>query len=300
VAYYLAIDGGGSKTDCAVGDEGSVLGKGTAGGSNPLRVGEVRARQALQDAIAGACRSAGIAPAQISQACIGIAGASRPAIAGILRDLLAAVICCPLQIVSDAAIALQAAFSWGPGVVVIAGTGSVAYGRGPAGEIARAGGWGPAISDEGSGYWIGRTAVAAALRSCKETQLPELMAAVLQAWNLPDPDGLILAVNTVPPPDFSMLSPIVMRRAEAGDALAGEVLREAGKQLAQLGSLVVGRLFGEQIPVPLSIGGGVFRHSLLVRQSFYNCLREQCPGIRLQPGLLDPLQGALELARNPP
>ena len=162
VAIYLGIDGGGSKTSCLIGDETSVLGTGTGGASNVVRVGEAQARESLASAIRQACTVANLNPSQISSVCVGLAGAARTEISELVKRIVSELVPGKVKVVGDNVIALEAAFGGGPGVIVIAGTGSIAYGRNREGQTARAGGWGFAISDEGSGHWIGRTAVAAA------------------------------------------------------------------------------------------------------------------------------------------
>jgi glucosamine kinase len=165
VAYYLGVDGGGSKTTCVVGDESSILAAFTVGASNITRVGETGAREALHRAIREACQAAGINPQQVLRACVGAAGAGRSEIAGAVRKIVAQIVSGEIEVVGDMEIALAAAFGSGPGVIVIAGTGSIAFGRDAQGRTARAGGWGFAVSDEGSAHWIGRASVSAVLRA---------------------------------------------------------------------------------------------------------------------------------------
>ena len=124
--YYLGIDGGGTKTTCAVGDESRVLATATAGASNIIRVGESTARASLQKVVREACSGAGIAPAEVSRTCVGGSGAARPELAAMVREFLAEILPSPVDVVGDMQIALEAAFGSGPGVVVIAGTGSIA------------------------------------------------------------------------------------------------------------------------------------------------------------------------------
>jgi N-acetylglucosamine kinase-like BadF-type ATPase len=195
-------------------------------------------------------------------------------------------------------IALHAAFADGPGVVVIGGTGSVAYGRNHHGEIMRAGGWGFAASDEGSGFWIGRRAVSAIMRVHDEGESTSLTAGVMAALKANSWDELILAVNASPQPDFAMMLPVVVSAAETGDTIAGEILAHAGLELANLGTVVMRRLFAEPGAVPVAMAGGVFGNSAVVRQSFYNNLRSEYPGVALNPTVIDPVRGALELARR--
>src|SRR2546426_12051867 len=120
-------------------------------------------------------------------------------------------------------ISLEAAFGRGPGVVVIAGTGSIAYGRNAAGQTARAGGWGFAISDEGSGYWIGRAAVASAMRSLDEEGKSPLLDTILKTWKLESLDELVVTANATPPPNFAALLPAGLAAANAGDPAASDV-----------------------------------------------------------------------------
>ena len=298
MSFFLGIDGGASKTACIVGDEHSVLGRGTGGSSNLTRVNEAAARESLAAAIQQACGQAKITPAQISSSCVGIAGAARPGISQIIRQLVSGLVSGKVEIVGDMVIALEAAFGAGPGVIVIAGTGSIAYGRNAKGATARAGGWGYVISDEGSGYWIGRAGVAAALHAHDEGRQTTLLAEAMKALNAKTTEQLILAANAVPPPEFSELVPAVLAAADCGDPAALAVLTGAGHELAQLAKAVMRRLFARQENVPVAMSGGVFANSARVREVFYNELRADVPGIGLVSSVVEPVQGALALARR--
>ena len=133
--YFLGIDGGGSKTRCLLGDEKTVLGSGAAGACNVVRVGERCAQTSLEGAIHEACTQAGISPSQIAVTCAGIAGAARPQMTSITRRLISNIVSGKVEVVGDMEIAFESAFGTGPGVIVISGTGSIAYGRN---EIGRA------------------------------------------------------------------------------------------------------------------------------------------------------------------
>jgi len=298
VAIFLGIDGGGSKTLCLIGDETSVLGSGSAGGSNFVRTGEAQAKESLAAAIRQACMVANVQPSEIISTCAGMAGVVSSETADSVRRMLAEIVPGDVEIVGDNAIALEAAFGGGPGVIVIAGTGSIAYGQNAAGETARAGGWGFAVSDEGSGQWIGRTAVSSLLRAQdegRETNLPEV---VTKQWKLNSPAQIVLAANSTPPPDFAALVPGVLAAAESGDFLAREILTRAGEELAKLAAIAARRLFGAAESVPVAMVGGVFGNSALVRQSFYNHLRAEFPHAVLQAEVVEPVRGALRLARK--
>ncbi len=311
--YYLAIDGGGTKTRCLLADETTVLANATAGGSNIVRLGEQPAREALHTAVRKVCTTAKISPAQIGAVCIGAAGAARPEIAAKIRNILAelmGVTPVSIEVVGDAEIALEAAFGAGPGVVVIAGTGSIAYGRDAAGRIVRAGGWGFAISDEGSGHWIGRRAISAVVNAHDQDGETALTAMILHAWKISTLDELVQHANSTPPPDFPRLFPIVLRAADEGDAIARDLLAEAGAKLANLAAIVVRRLAPQTLVaepaaaplaravLPVAMTGSVFRQSSVVRQIFYNTFEQNFPGIDVRQDLADPVQGALARARQ--
>jgi len=308
--YYLGIDGGGTKTTCAVGDETRLLATATAGASNIIRVGEIQAREALLQSVRQACAAAGITPAQISRTCVGGSGAARPELAEVVRCCLAEIIATPIDVVGDMQIALEAAFNTGPGVVVIAGTGSIAYGRDEQGTAVRAGGWGFAIGDEGSAHWIGRAAVAAVLRSADPRVVglrgessevdslrnSSLSAGLLKTWGVTSLSDLARTANSIPPPDFSILFPAV---AASSDALAAHVLTNAGKELAGIAAVVIRRLFAQHAsPVRVAMTGGVFRHAERVRQIFYNELGRLAPQAVVNPQVVEPVEGALRMARR--
>jgi glucosamine kinase len=299
VAYYLGIDGGGTKTTCAVGDESSLLATATAGPSNIVRVGEPRTRESLHQAVRQACAAAGIALDQIVRTCVGGSGAGRPELAEIVRRMLTEILPAPIDVVGDMQTALEAAFGSGPGVVVIAGTGSIAYGRDSQGRTARAGGWGFAIGDEGSAHWIGRNAVSALLRASDEDEQvtsSALAAGMFRAWGVRSLSDLARAANSIPPPDYAALFPAV---AGCNEPLADEVLSRAGRELAQTARVVIRKLFPDpDSPVPGAISGGVFRHAARVCDVFYNDLQHLDRRVEVNRSVVDPVEGALRIARR--
>lgn len=300
MAIFLGIDGGGSKTSCLIGDETSILGTGTGAASNVVRVGEAQARESLASAIRQACTVANLKPSEISSVCVGLAGAARPEISEVVRRIISDLVPGKIKVVGDTVIALEAAFGSGPGVIVIAGTGSIAYGRNREGQTARAGGWGFAISDEGSGHWIGRIAVAAALGAWDENpeQNLRLIEVLMKFWRLETIEQLVPAANATPPPDFAALFPAVLSLADSGDRIARDVLTQAGTQLANLAGILLRRLFPNPGVVPVAMSGGVFGSSAQVRQVFYNSLRSGYPDVVINPTVIEPVRGALELARK--
>lgn len=308
MAYYLGIDGGGTKTRCLLADETSLLAKSMTGGSNMVRLGEMQTRESVHAAISQVCTSAKISPDKIHAICIGAAGAARPDIHAKIRNILAELVpgitSALIEVVGDTEIAHEAAFGAGPGVIAIAGTGSVAYGRDASRHTARAGGWGFAVSDEGSGQWIGRNAISAILNASDRGRETALTALVLRAWKLDTLHELVQQANSTPPPDFPRLLPSVLRAADEHDAAARELLQDAGVRLASLVEVVIRRLSsGDGVAdaahmLPAAVTGSVFRQSAIVRDVFYNTLQNKFPGIDVRLDPVDPVQGALARARR--
>jgi N-acetylglucosamine kinase-like BadF-type ATPase len=197
-------------------------------------------------------------------------------------------------------VALHAAFGDGLGVIVVAGSGSIAYGRNLSGETVRAGGWGFAISDEGSGYWIGRQAIAASMRVCDERGKAEcpLLSEILKVFGLETREQLVIRSNGNPPLDFASLVPAVILLSGRGDETAQAVLSAAGEELGKLGIVVLKRLFKDAPSVPVAMSGGVFGNSAFLRQVFYNYLSSTFPAAITNPTVVEPVLGALELARK--
>ena len=296
--YFLGIDGGGSKTSCLLGDEQSVRASANGPGSNPIRVGEERSRQALEDVVLEACAAAKVEPSKIARTCIGMAGAARPQIEKQVRGVLADLVSGEISVVGDMVIALEAGFRGGPGLIVVAGTGSISYGRNERGETARAGGWGFAISDEGSGHWIGRAAVAGAMRAHDLGENSVLISSIMNTWHLGSRDDVVRAANAISPPDFAELLPQVLAAAASGDSRANEILTQAATELAQLARIVAERLWRAQQAFRVALAGGVFQNSPLVRQVFSNSLRSLHPRAEVEAKVVEPAQGALWLARE--
>jgi N-acetylglucosamine kinase-like BadF-type ATPase len=228
--------------------------------------------------------------------CIGAAGISAPDVKENLRKFAAEVVAGGIEVVGDHEIALEAAFGGGPGVIVEAGTGSIAFGRNAEGKQARCGGYGSAISDEGSGHWIGRTAVSLSLRATDEGTTTFLKDAILETWGIGEYD-LVKFANMIPPPNFAELFPVVVKAAAAGDAVAAYVLCRAGEELAELTSIVMTKLWGKAA-APVAMLGGVLEHSTIVRVEFARVLSTVCPAALIQREIAVPVVGALSLARK--
>jgi N-acetylglucosamine kinase-like BadF-type ATPase len=221
-----------------------------------------------------------------------------------MRRILSNIVSGKIEITGDSEIAFEAAFGSGPGVMVISGTGSIAYGRNRQGKTARAGGWGHAISDEGSGHWIGVAAIRATLRARDRGEHSTLLQGLMDALGANTVEELIERVNASPAPDFAVLFPVVLSAAmvprpqSAADAIAKQVLEHAGKELAKLAETVIHRLFTGGEEIYLATHGGVLSSSEQVRTAFAEHLQSLCPRVSYAEKIIDPAQGALDRARR--
>ena len=295
MALYLGIDAGGTKTDCAVSNGAELLGQATAGSCKLARVGPEKARENLQAAIQAACAAAGVDPSRIQTVCIGMSGASLPEAVrwaeASIREIMPQA---EIDVTSDQIIAHRAAFGTSPGVLVISGTGSIAFGRNQAGETARAGGWGPNVSDEGSAFWVGREAVTAALHAYDLGSTNGMLPLIARAWKVA-PEEVIRWANAAEP-RFAELAAAVAHAAEEGDPTARDITDRAGQALALLGVAVIHRLWPNSSMVSVALAGGVLQNSARIRQSFTEAIRGQVPEAAVSFAQVRPVLGALEIA----
>src|SRR5262249_55266256 len=227
--YFLGIDGGGTKTQSVVMDAtGRVLGEGTSGASNPLRVGIDQAMENIVSAAARAAEEAGLRMTQITSAVVALAGISHPIHFHAVKQALdSALGVKDLELVTDAQAALVGALDGQAGVVIIAGTGSIALGVNRAGEMVRSGGWGPELSDEGSGYDIARRALRAVAAEfdgrSASTKLSQLIFRRLGVETAADLPGVIYSSNR-DPVEIASLAELVTEAADSGDEVAESIL----------------------------------------------------------------------------
>lgn len=292
---YLGIDAGGTKTDCAVSNGAELLGQATGASCKLARVGKERGRENLQSVIHQACDVAHVAPTEVQHVCIGMAGASlAEAVHWAQQTIRELTPESTIYVAGDHVIAHRAAFGISPGVLVIAGTGSIAFGRNQNGETARAGGWGPNISDEGSAFWVGREAVAAALHSFDFGSSHGLLDTIADHWKVA-PEEVIRLANSSEPRFAELAGPVAIA-AEQGDTQAREITERAGKALAALASAVIQKLWSQGGMVPVALSGGVLQGSALVRQAFKEAMRIQQPQAAVSFAYVRPVLGALEIA----
>ena len=268
---------------------------GKSGPSNPITVGANRALACILEAVGRASAKCGVDRFKASR--LGVAGTDR---SRLRREILAGL---PghygdAAVTSDAAAALAGATGCRPGVVVIAGTGSITYGENHRGQAARAGGWGWRLGDEGSGYTIGRNAILAALSAhdgrAPDTALRELILDHLGLGAVEEIIDWMYAAGREPR-DVAYLVPLVRAAEEAGDEAARLVMAEAGAELGHVANAVIRRLHltGE---FTLSLNGGVFKQPSVYIIAFEEVVRREAPDCAIIRPRMPPVLGAALLA----
>ena len=268
--FFLGVDGGQTSTMAMIGDEkGRVLSHGRGGPCNHIGAAEGRAKfvAAITGCVNEALAQAGLdSDTPFVAACLGFSGGAvdkEPVLKEFIRTPL-------LRVTHDAFIALSGATAGAPGVITIAGTGSISFGRNAEGRTARTGGWGYIFGDEGGAFDLPRQAVRAALRM-EEGWGPEtaLRARLLEATGSPSANDLLHRFYTTeyPRPRIAQLSRVVVETATAGDRIAVDLLHHAAAQLAGITGACRRQLFQADSPVTVSPIGGVF-HITAVREKF--------------------------------
>jgi N-acetylglucosamine kinase-like BadF-type ATPase len=296
--YVLGIDAGGTKTVCQLADgTGNVLAEARRGGANLQAVGELEVEKVLHEVMEEALADRDMIPSAI---CLGIAGVDRPDDARVVRGIMRRIgYKAKSLVVNDALVALEAGAPAQPGVVVIAGTGSIAYGRNERNQAARAGGWGYMLGDEGSGYWIGRAALRAVLREAdRRGPATALTSLLLNYYGVGRAQDLIHQVYaaTLRPVAIAALAQCVMTAFDQGDEVATGILRGAADQLESSALSVARRLdlVGSEYPFVLS--GGIFRAVPWLEKELARRLPLGSPHSRTLLLDVEPATGAVRLA----
>src|SRR5262245_16777731 len=296
----IGIDGGGSKTHAMVADEQGRTIAETVGPGSAVKPGHAEdsanvIADVVRDALAS-CEMTHVTPRAL---CVGVAGAGREAQrqelwqALVSRDLAA-----ELVIHSDFSIALDDAFGDGPGILMISGTGSVAFGRGPAGATARCGGWGPVAGDEGSGAWIGRRALSV-VTAAADGREPEtgLTGAILTAAQVNETNDLIAWAANAPPGQLATLAPVVLSVAESGDLRANALVTLAVEELVLHVRALARQLFGdERASLPVAFSGGMLQRGNTLRKRLEHRLKSAVPGAQIRTEPVIAARGAVRAA----
>lgn len=277
--YVLGFDGGGTKTECVLMDaHGIVCAHGFSGPSNPMRVGFGGALGAVCEAARLAMQEAKVTPGEVAGICAGLAGAAHAEAAGKIKKLLGEEY--PgrmVHVCTDLELTLEATGE-GPAIVLVAGTGSAAVGRDVHGRIARVGGHGPLLGDEGSAYDIGKRAAMAAIREYDRTGITsEFGARILNEFQVDSWPEFQIRVRAAPDAIFPRIFPVLGKAADKGDAGAQEILQIAAAELAWLVNDLVERLGLREEKFLLVKTGGMVRRSRYFDEQVNLRLREAAP-----------------------
>jgi len=305
MAYFLGVDGGGTKTDFLLADDERELGRVRTGSIKLLRLEAAKAEANLRQALTELEALTGVAMRSVARCCIGAGGDAAPSVSAWVRETFGRLVGGELLLVGDVEVALDGVFHGERGVLALAGTGSQVAGRGKDGALRLAGGYGPALADEGSGHFLGSEGLRKAFRAIDEQRSTSLMEAFLQHWGLRSVPELIEFANQNPAPDFSQLAPLVAKCSEGGDQVAAEVIRKGGEELAGVTALLIEQIRraeavdGEPfVAPPVAFAGSVLGKVSLARQSLIAALRARYPEIGILETATDPVQGALWRARR--
>jgi len=294
----LGIDCGGSHTAVAVGDtRGRVLSRAEGPGSAMRPGGAERSAAVILDVARRAATQANVSlPAGL--ALVGAAGAGRaPEQQELAAAIAAAGVAARVDVRGDIEIALAAAFGDGPGILINAGTGSIAYARGTDGKLHRAGGYGWQLGDEGGGYWMGHRALAAAARAHDGIEESStLLERLVIALGLQTFDNLIRWTATATPAQVAGLAPHVLNAAREGEMVAQRIVADAAIELSHLVRALT-RHFTETDTIRLATAGGLLRPGSPLLTALRTSLAADLPRARLsESGSVDAPSGALRLA----
>lgn len=292
---YVGVDGGQSSTTALIADEtGAVVGRGAAGPCNHVTGAEAtdKFNRVIGECVDQACGQAGIARSTtcFAAACLGFSGGPEDK-----RTLTEALLQSDrYHVTHDAEIALTGAMAGEPGIIVISGTGSMAFGRNADGKCARAGGWGYIFGDDGGAFDIVRQALRAALRFEEgwgaRTSLSARLGEILGLTNA---NAILHAFYTpeYPRSKVASLARLVSEEAERGDGVAVRILRDAGEELTELVRAVADQLFGEDERFQIAAIGGTFSSAIL-RESLAEQVRIELHRSLTEPKM-SPAAGAL-------
>lgn len=298
----VGIDGGGSRTRAMLADATGVVLARVEGGASALKPGQEHlAADVIKALIHEALTAADRTETRPAVCVVGVAGAGQERAAQALWSALAQRrVADDVSVQADATIAMDDAFGDGAGVLLIAGTGSVAFSRAPDGRLERCGGWGPNLGDEGSAAWLGRRALSV-ITAAHDGREPEtaLTGAILTALEFESMDELIPWAAEATPGMLAQLSPVVAQVAATGDLRANALVSFCVEELSLHVRTLARRCFtDERASVPVAFAGGLLSRGSLIRKRLEQRLRTAVPGASVRAEEVDPARGAVRRARR--
>jgi len=300
VEIVVGVDAGGSKTRVVVANTaGEVLAQITGEGAAMAPGAAADCADIISAVIASALASAELTDVVPRALYAGVAGTGREAEQLALQNELSQMdLADDVVVETDASVALADAFGERSGVILIAGTGSIAFGRSPAGMLARCGGWGVAFGDEGSGSWIGRRALSV-VASAHDGREPEtaLTGAILTAAQVNEVEQLIPWALAADRESLAALAPSVLAMAMQDDVRANSIVDVAVEELVLHVRALATRLFvDDRAAFDLALTGGLLHKGSLLRKRLERRLRAAVPGATIHTEEVDGARGAMKLA----
>ena len=294
---FLGADAGGSHTTVVIGTADlTILGR-ADGPPAAMKPGGAPASAAVLSETGRRAAAQGGVDLPVERALVAAAGAGRAQERAELEAaLVQAGLARRVRVMADGEVALSTAFADGAGIIVSAGTGSIAYARDPAGQLHRAGGYGWQLGDEGGGYWLGRRALDVAARAQDgRGEGSTLLARLLAALGLRTFDDLVRWTATASPAQVAALAPQVLNAAGEGEVVAQRVVEDAARELVAL-VVTLERHYPGTGPVPVAMTGGLLVAHSPLADAFRTRLAAQSKRARPVKTRVDTPLGALQLA----
>ncbi len=299
--YVIGVDGGGTKTEFALLDySGNIIGRAKGDSTNYQAIGGKKLKAELLKGFGAVMNSSDVPAVKIEHVFLGLAGAGRESdrkeIISLFDDTEFNK---KITVDSDAMVALAGAFGTGPGIIIISGTGAICFGKNCEGKIVRSGGWGYLLGDEGSGYFIGREAIIAALKDLDgrgdKTRLREKIE---KHFKLTSIDQIIPHIyqNRIDRVAVADLAPIVFEQANQGDAVAEEIIRSASKELGIMARAVAQQLNFESDEIKVALIGSIFKQKEMLINEISKELYEISWNVQISDPMFPPQYGAALLA----
>jgi len=299
--YIVGVDGGGTKTELVLIDRsGNVIGREKGGTTNFQVVGGKKLKEEISGCLVRLMNSTNIPSHKLDQIFLGLAGAGRESDRKEITNLFSDTeFDGKVTVDSDAVVALAGAFGTAPGIIIISGTGAICFGMNHEGKVVRSGGWGYLLGDEGSGYFIGREALIAALKDFDgRGEKTTLRTEIERHFNLNSIDQIIPQIyqNKIDRVAIANLAPIVFDQAKQGDEHAEEIIRHSGRELGVLARAVAQKMNFMNEEIKVALIGSIFKQKDLLINEISKELFEVSWNIEIKDPMFEPKYGAALLA----
>lgn len=299
--YVIGVDGGGTETiGVLVNEHGVVLSQGKVGATSYQAVGATRLKAEIDTLFQQLTVDLQGSSKKINHIYLGLAGVGRASdreeVGALFQDVAYAD---KFTIESDAMIALAGAFGGEPGIILIAGTGAICFGRSETGPVVRSGGWGYLLGDEGSGFFIGQQAIMAALKDLDgRGDKTTLRAAIEKHFDLPQIDQIIPQIykQKIDRPEIARLAPMVFQLADQSDSVAADIIRRTGHEQGKMAKAVAENLELVNKKIRVALIGGVFNQKDILENEIAKELYELSWDVEMIEPEFSPVIGAAILA----